>query len=61
MSIVMFFVAVEFLPDTFDRRFFWSWDFFKNILIIGVASIAPLVCFGVAGNKIDDWVVGRHY
>jgi phospholipid-translocating ATPase len=61
MSLVMFFLAVEFLPDTFDQRFFWSWEFWSKILIVGAASIAPLVLFGFAGRYLDDRIVGRHY
>lgn len=56
VSLLMFFVAVEFLPDTFDRKFFWSWLFFKNLLIISCASIAPLVVFGFGGKFLDRYV-----
>jgi phospholipid-translocating ATPase len=59
-SIAMFFAAVEFLPDTFDRRFFWSADFWSKVIRIGAASIAPLIVFGFVGSKLDDLIVGRH-
>lgn len=41
-SIFMFFLAVLFLPDTFDKRFFFSWAFVSKVLLICLASIGPI-------------------
>jgi phospholipid-translocating ATPase len=59
LSLVMYVLAVEFLPDTFDKHFFWSWGFWWRVSLISVGSILPLVVLAFAGARLNRFVSGR--
>ncbi|KAG5468369.1 hypothetical protein LSCM1_02349 [Leishmania martiniquensis] len=52
VSLLMFFLAVVVLPDTFDRYFFFSWSCWWRVAVICLASILPLVIFQAIGKYI---------
>ncbi|EPY24603.1 phospholipid-translocating ATPase [Angomonas deanei] len=52
LSLVMFFVAVLVLPDTFDKAFFFSWSCWWRVFVICLASIGPLIVFRWIGKHI---------
>ncbi|KAG5491748.1 hypothetical protein JIQ42_01656 [Leishmania sp. Namibia] len=52
LSLLMFFLAVVVLPDTFDRDFFFSWSCWRRIAVICLASVLPLVIFQAVGKYI---------
>ncbi|KPI84886.1 putative aminophospholipid translocase [Leptomonas seymouri] len=52
LSLVVFFLAVIVLPDTFDRVFFFSWSCWWRVAVICLASIGPLMVFRLIGEYI---------
>lgn len=58
-SLFMFFLAVLFLPDTFDRNFFFSVRFLQNVCIIAAASIGPVLIIGLVAKPLHRCAV--HY
>lgn len=52
VSLAFFFSAVFLLPDTFDRRFFFSSQFWLKTVIICAASIGPIFVLWLVGKYI---------
>ena len=55
----MFFVAVVYLPDTFDTEFFFRLEFAKNVGIISAASIGPICFIALVAKPLGRFAV--HY
>jgi phospholipid-translocating ATPase len=51
-SLLCFFLAVLFLPDTFDKKFFFSWVFAKKVGIICISSIGPIFILWAVGKYV---------
>lgn len=52
LSLLLFFLAVVVLPDTFDRVFFFSWSCWWRVAVICLASIGPLMIFQLIGKYV---------
>lgn len=52
LSLLLFFLAVVLLPDTFDRSFFFSWSCWWRVAVICLASIGPLMVFQLIGKYV---------
>jgi phospholipid-translocating ATPase len=51
-SLLCFFLAVLFLPDTFDKKFFFSGSFASKVALICIASIGPIFVLWIIGKYI---------
>lgn len=51
-SVVAFFTAVLVLPNTIDRKFFFSGPFFSRVAIICLASIGPIFVLWLIGKYV---------
>lgn len=52
VSLLLFFLAVVVLPDTFDRAFFFSWSCWWRVAVICLASVGPLMVFQLIGRYV---------
>jgi phospholipid-translocating ATPase len=52
VSLLLFFLSVSVLPDTFDRDFFFSLSCWWRVAVICIASIGPLMVFQIIGKYI---------
>lgn len=58
-SLFCYFISVVILPNTFDRNFFFSADFWRNTTIISLASIAPVAMLKFIDNKVQEYMLSR--
>lgn len=59
VSLVAYFGSVFVLPATFDRGFFFSLYFWRNVGVISAASIVPVMLLRFLEQGIHRWLLAR--